>query len=803
MYDFKNVEKKWREYWEENKTFKTDAWDFSRPKYYALDMFPYPSGVGLHAGHPEGYTATDIVSRMKRMQGFNVLHPMGFDSFGLPAEQYAVNTGNHPAVFTNQNIETFKKQLKYLGLSYDWDREISTSDPSFYKWTQWIFIKLFEDGLAKQIDMPVNWCEELGTVLANDEVIDGKSERGGYPVVRKNMKQWVIDIPAYAEKLLEGLNEVDWPESTKEMQRNWIGKSEGVEVDFNITGGGKFSIYTTCIETIYGITFMVLAPENTLVDELKPRINNWNEVEEYREKTKKKSDFDRTEMNKEKSGVVLDGVKAINPVNGKEVPIFLGDFVLASYGTGAVMAVPTHDQRDFEYALEHNIPMIQVIDGQSTENHAFEKTDYLGKECKLINSDEFNGLTVEEAKEAITEKLVNMGVARKKVNYRLREWIFARQRYWGEPIPIIHMEDGDTIALSEEDLPLILPELEDYKGKNGKAPLENAIEWKNVCVNGKKGVRETSTMPGSAGSSWYFLRYIDPHNDKCLADSKLLNHWMPVDLYVGGPEHAVGHLLYSRMWNNYLYDKGIVDVKEPFKKLVHQGMILGSNGIKMGKRFPEFVVNPNDVVDKYGADTLRLYEMFMGPLEADKPWSESGVEGAKRFIDRIWRIYVDEPKAIGESKNLEKIYNQTVKKVTEDYGTLNFNTAISQMMIFINAVMKEEIFPVEYKEGFIKLLNPICPFVTEEIWNFMGHENTISYEPWPTYDESKIVEETFTMIVQVNGKVRGKIEVSSDTKEDEMKELAKEIDNVKTFIDGHEILKEIVVPKKLVNIVIK
>ena len=506
MYDFKNVEKKWREYWEENKTFKTDAWDFSRPKYYALDMFPYPSGVGLHAGHPEGYTATDIVSRMKRMQGFNVLHPMGFDSFGLPAEQYAVNTGNHPAVFTNQNIETFKKQLKYLGLSYDWDREISTSDPSFYKWTQWIFIKLFEDGLAKQIDMPVNWCEELGTVLANDEVIDGKSERGGYPVVRKNMKQWVIDIPAYAEKLLEGLNEVDWPESTKEMQRNWIGKSEGVEVDFNITGGGKFSIYTTCIETIYGITFMVLAPENTLVDELKPRINNWNEVEEYREKTKKKSDFDRTEMNKEKSGVVLDGVKAINPVNGKEVPIFLGDFVLASYGTGAVMAVPTHDQRDFEYALEHNIPMIQVIDGQSTENHAFEKTDYLGKECKLINSDEFNGLTVEEAKEAITEKLVNMGVARKKVNYRLREWIFARQRYWGEPIPIIHMEDGDTIALSEEDLPLILPKLEDYKGKNGKAPLENAIEWKNVCVNGKKGVRETSTMPGSAGSSWYFLR---------------------------------------------------------------------------------------------------------------------------------------------------------------------------------------------------------------------------------------------------------------------------------------------------------
>ena len=537
---------------------------------------------------------------MKRMQGYNVLHPMGFDSFGLPAEQFAVDTGNHPAIFTNKNIKTFTAQLKMLGFSFDWDRAFSTTDPDYYKWTQWIFKRLYEDGFAKMIDMPVNWCEELGTVLANDEVIDGKSERGGYPVVRKNMKQWVIDIPAFAEKLLDGLENIDWPESTKEIQRNWIGKSTGVEVDFEIVDGGKFSIYTTCIETIYGITFMVLAPENTLVDELKPRIKNWDEVVKYREETAQKSDLDRTELNKGKTGVMLDGVMAINTVNGKEVPIFLGDFVLASYGTGAVMAVPSHDQRDFEYAIHHKLEFIQVIDGRETETCAFEKQDYLNKGFKLINSEEFTGLTVEEAKVAITDKLVNMGVARRKTNYRLREWIFARQRYWGEPIPVIHMEDGRDIILSDEELPLVLPELEDYKGKNGQAPLENAEKWKNVVIDGVKGVRETSTMPGSAGSSWYFLRYIDPKNNVALCDPELLKHWMPVDLYVGGPEHAVGHLLYSRMWNNYLYDKGIVPVKEPFKKLVHQGMILGSNGIKMGKRYPEYVVNPNDVVDEYG-----------------------------------------------------------------------------------------------------------------------------------------------------------------------------------------------------------
>ena len=804
MNNYSEIEKKWQKYWEENKTFKTDAWDFSKPKFYALDMFPYPSGVGLHAGHPEGYTATDVVCRMKRMQGFNVLHPMGYDSFGLPAEQYAIQTGNHPAIFTNENIKTFGAQLRSLGFSYDWDREISTSDPKYYKWTQWIFKQLFNDGYAKYIDMPVNWCEELGTVLSNDEVIDGKSERGGYPVIRKNMKQWVIDIPKYAEKLLAGLDELDWPESTKEIQRNWIGKSTGVEVKFDIKGGGSFKIYTTCIETIYGITFMVLAPENPLVDELKDRIENWDEVVKYREETAKKSDIDRTELNKEKNGVVLKGIYAINPVNGKEVEVFLGDFVLASYGTGAVMAVPSHDQRDFEYAQKYNIPMIQVIEGRDVSECAFEKQDYLGKGCKLINSEEFTGLTVEEAKKAITKKLVDMGVGEEKTNYRLREWIFARQRYWGEPVPVIHLEDGRSIAIPDEDLPLVLPTLEDYKGHGGKAPLENDPSWVNVEVDGVKGRRETSTMPGSAGSSWYFLRYIDPQNDKEFADKKLLDHWMPVDLYVGGPEHAVGHLLYSRMWNEYLYDKGLVPVSEPFKKLVHQGMILGSNGLKMGKRFPEYCINPSDIVRDFGADTLRLYEMFMGPLDADKPWNDDAVVGAKKFIDRVFRLYTEDNKITDEeNKNLEKIYHQTVKKVTNDYEYLCINTAISQMMIFINAVNKEEKFPREYAEGFVKLLNPLCPHITEEIWERLGHNNTIAYEPWPKYDEEKTIEDNITIGVQVNGKLRGTIDIKKDASKEEVEELAKANENVKKFTDGLEIVKVIVVPNKIVNIVVK
>ena len=804
-YDFLEIEKRWQDYWDKNKTFKTDCYDFSKPKYYALDMFPYPSGVGLHAGHPEGYTATDVVCRMRRMQGYNVLHPMGYDSFGLPAEQYAIQTGNHPAIFTEENIKTFEKQLKMLGFSYDWDRKVSTSDPSYYKWTQWIFKKLFEDGYAKYIDMPVNWCEELGTVLSNDEVIDGKSERGGFPVVRKNMKQWVIDIPQYAEKLLEGLNDIDWPESTKEIQRNWIGKSTGVEVKFKIKDGGEFSIYTTCIETIYGITFMTLAPEHPLVDELRSRIQNWDEVVKYREESAKKSDIDRTELNKDKNGVKLEGIYAINPVNNKEVPVFLGDFVLASYGTGAVMAVPSHDQRDFEFAQKYNMPMIQVIDGKNVSESAFEKQDYLGKGCKLINSEEFTGLTVEEAKEAITNKLVDMGVGSKKTNYRLREWIFARQRYWGEPVPVVHLENGESVALSDDELPLILPELKDYQGKNGKAPLENAPEWVNVTVNGITGKRETSTMPGSAGSSWYFLRYIDPHNDKEFADRKLLDYWMPVDLYVGGPEHAVGHLLYSRMWNRYLYDKNLLSTAEPFQKLVHQGMILGSNGIKMGKRFPEFVVNPSDIVKEYGADTLRLYEMFMGPLEADKPWSNEGVIGAKKFLDRVYRLYMEEDKIKSEeNKNLEKIYHKTIKKVTQDYESLNFNTAISQMMIFMNAVNKENVLPLEYAEGFIKLLNPLCPHITEEIWNTkLGHKNTITYEAWPQYDEAKTIDSEIEIPVQFNGKLKATIMVPLDSDEAFIKEIVHNNDTVCGLLEGKTIVKEIYVKNKIYNIVVR
>ena len=664
-YNHLEVEKKWQEYWDKNKTFKTDVWDFSKPKFYALDMFPYPSGVGLHVGHPEGYTATDVISRMKRMQGYNVLHPMGYDSFGLPAEQFAIDTGNHPDGFTQKNIKYFTNQLKNIGLSYDWDREIQTSDPSFYKWTQWIFKCLYEDGLARCVDMPVNWCEELGTVLANDEIVDGKSERGGYPVVKKNMRQWVIDTPAYAEKLLAGLDNVDWPESTKLMQKNWIGKSTGVEVDFELVSGGKFSIFTTCIETIYGITFMVLAPENKLVQELKPLIKNWAEVEDYIKETAAKSDLERTDLNKGKTGCELKGVEAINPVNGKRVRVFIGDFVLASYGSGAVMAVPAHDQRDFEYAIAHNIDMIQVIDGRSVKECAFEKQDYLGKGCKLINSEEFTGLTVEEAKEAITVKLEKAGVARRKVNYRLREWLFARQRYWGEPVPVVHFEDGTTKALPDSELPLLLPVLSDYRpAKDGQSPLAKDEKWVNVVVDGKPAKRETSTMPGSAGSSWYFLRYIDPHNDKMLADPKLLAHWMPVDLYVGGPEHAVGHLLYSRMWSNYLFDKGILATSEPFKKLIHPGMILGANGIKMGKRYPEYVVDPNDIVKKYGGDTLRLYEMFMGPLEASKPWDDNGIRRGKHTITLLVFVRFDTvelrlPVADKRCINIEHLRNLT------------------------------------------------------------------------------------------------------------------------------------------------
>ncbi len=796
MYNFKKIEEKWRKYWEEKDTFHTDVWDFSKPKFYALDMFPYPSGQGLHAGHAEGYTATDIISRMKRMQGYNVLHPMGYDSFGLPAEQYAVTTGNHPNGFTEKNIDTFTKQLKSIGFDYDWSKMLKTSDPNFYKWTQWIFKQLYLDGYAKYIDMPVNWCEELGTVLSNDEVIDGKSERGGFPVVRRNMKQWVIDQAVFAEKLLEGLDEVNWPESTKEMQRNWIGKSVGAHVVFKIKDNDKeFTVFTTRPDTLFGATYCVMAPEHELVDIIVTDEKR-EQVDAYKKVCASKSDLERTELNHEKTGVFI-GAYAINPVNDEEIPIYISDYVLASYGTGAIMAVPAHDSRDYEFACKFHIPIVEVLEGGDISKEAYTEDGV------HINSEFLDGMNKEEAIATMISWLENHNCGKKHVNYKMREWIFARQRYWGEPMPVVYLEDGNIHILDDEELPLILPELEDYKGHNGKAPLENAKSWKEYSKNGKKGYRETSTMPGSAGSSWYYLRYIDPNNDDVFANQELLKHWMPVDLYIGGPEHAVGHLMYSRIWNHYLYDKGLSPVKEPFKKLVHQGMILGANGIKMGKRYPDYAIDPLDIVRDYGADTLRLYEMFMGPLEASKPWSQQGVEGAQKFLDRIYRLYESGKIQNQENKNLEKIYHQTVKKVTDDFESLNFNTAISQMMIFINAVYKEEIFPKEYAEGFVKLLNPVAPHITEELWEMLGYNETIAYENWPTYDDAILIEEEKEIAVQVNGRLRATIRVRLDDSEEVMKDAAMKEANVQRHIEGKEIVKVIVIKGKIVNIVVR
>ena len=798
-YNFQEIEKKWQEYWEKNQTFKTDVWNFSKPKFYALDMFPYPSGQGLHVGHPEGYTATDIISRMKRMQGYNVLHPMGWDSFGLPAEQYAIKTGNHPDKFTKQNIATFKRQLKMLGLSFDWDKEISTCDPSYYKWTQWIFKQLYLDGLAKLVDMPVNWCEELGTVLANDEIIDGKSERGGFPVVRKNMKQWVLDIPAYAETLLKNLDDLDWPESTKEIQRNWIGKSVGALVNFKVSGFEdlSFTVFTTRCDTLFGATYCVLAPESDLVQKI-TTTEQKKLVDEYINTCSSKSDLERTELNKEKTGV-FTGAYAINPVNGKEIPIWISDYVLASYGTGAIMAVPAHDQRDYDFAKKFGLDIIPVIDGGDISKEAYT-LDGLH-----INSEFLNGLNKEDSIEKMLKWLEENKIGSKKTNYKLREWIFARQRYWGEPIPIVHMDNGDMVVLNDEDLPLILPELEDYSpSKSGNSPLEKATDWVNVTINGKHGKRETSTMPGSAASSWYFLRYIDSKNESAFADKKLLDYWLPVDLYMGGAEHAVGHLLYSRFWNNYLYNKGLVPVKEPFAKLRHQGMILGTNGEKMSKSKGN-VVNPDDMIKQFGADSLRLYEMFMGPIDAVKPWDPKGIEGSKKFLDRVWRLYTQTDK-IKDLPNpeLEKVYNFTVKKVTNDYETMNFNTAISQLMIFINSVYKTDIFPKEYAEGFVKLLNPVAPHITEELWNtVLGGMSSISYAEWPKYDEMKIVDEEIKLPIQVNGKVKTTITIPLDSDEETVKNIAHNNSTIMRVLEGKNIVKEIYVKNKIYNIVAK
>ena len=798
--DFNKVEKKWAEYWEINNTFHTDLYDFSKPKYYVLDMFPYPSGAGLHVGHPEGYTATDVISRMKRMQGYNVLHPIGFDSFGLPAEQYAIKTGNHPGGFTEKNIENFTKQLKMLGLSYDWSQTVSTCDPSYYKWTQWIFKQLCKEGLARYVETPVNWCEELGTVLANDEIIDGKSERGGYPVVRKNMKQWVIDINKYAERLLEGLDELDWPEASKVAQRNWIGKSVGAKVDFKIDGSDlKFTVFTTRCDTLFGATYCVLAPEHALVDKI-TTTDRKAEIEAYKNACASKSELERTELNKEKTGA-FTGAYAINPVNGNKIPVYISDYVLTSYGTGAIMAVPAHDERDYEFAKKFNLPIIEVLEGGDIEKAAYTEDGL------HVNSGFLNGLNKQDAIAKMLDWLEENGCGKKAVSYKLREWIFARQRYWGEPLPVIHLENGEDVLLSDEELPLVLPEMDDYKAHGGNAPLENAKDWVNVKVNGVSGKRETTTMPGSAGSSWYFMRYCDPHNDKTFADYELLKHWMPVDFYCGGKEHLVGHLLYSRFWTNFLFDKGYVPYKEPFKKLFHQGMILGEDGNKMSKSLGN-VVNPDDVVKNFGADVLRMYEMFMGPVADTKPWNTANIEGVKKFIDRIYRLYM-ESDVISSTPNinLEKIYNQTVKKVGEDYMAMKINTAISQMMIFVNAVYKEisdgNSFPLEYAEGLIKLLNPVIPFLTEEIWaTKLGHNNTIAYEKWPEFDESKCGEDSFEYAIQINSKIKAKMTLPVDMGQKEIEDLVKANADIAPLLEGKQIKKFILVPKRLINIII-
>ncbi|TKI49677.1 leucine--tRNA ligase [Lysinibacillus tabacifolii] len=802
-FNHQQIEKKWQKYWDVNKTFKTEN-EMDKPKFYALDMFPYPSGSGLHVGHPEGYTATDILSRFKRMQGFNVLHPMGWDAFGLPAEQYALDTGNDPAEFTAKNIATFKRQIQELGFSYDWDREINTTDPEYYKWTQWIFIQLYKKGLAYVDEVAVNWCPALGTVLANEEVIDGKSERGGHPVERRPMKQWILKITAYADRLIDDLEEVDWPESIKDMQRNWIGRSEGAEVTFSIEGSDKnFTVFTTRPDTLFGATYTVLAPEHKLVAEI-TTAEQQAAVNAYLEKVKMKSDLERTDLAKEKTGV-FTGAYAVNPINGKKVPIWIADYVLATYGTGAIMAVPAHDERDYEFAKEFGLDIVAVLEGGDIDKEAFTG------DGQHINSDFLDGLNKADGIAKAIEWLEEKGVGEKKVSYRLRDWLFSRQRYWGEPIPMIHWEDGTTTPVPEAELPLMLPKTDNiHPSGTGESPLANITDWVNVVdpETGKKGRRETNTMPQWAGSSWYFLRYIDPNNKEAIADPELLKRWLPVDIYIGGAEHAVLHLLYVRFWHKVLYDLGVVHTKEPFQKLFNQGMILGEGNEKMSKSKGN-VVNPDEIIESHGADTLRLYEMFMGPLEASVAWSTNGLDGARRFLDRIWRLFVNEEGTLSakvqtsDDKFLEKSYHQTVKKVTEDYEGIRFNTAISQMMVFINDCYKAEVLPTAYAEGFVKILAPIAPHIAEELWQLLGHENTLSYEEWPAYDESKLVDDEVEVAVQVAGKVRAKIIVAKDASKEEIEKVALADEKVQEYMAGKDLVKIIVIPGKLVNIVVK
>ena len=808
VYNHRVIEKKWQKYWDENKTFKTLD-DHTKEKFYALDMFPYPSGAGLHVGHPEGYTATDILSRYKRANGYNVLHPMGWDAFGLPAEQYALDTGNDPRDFTKTNIDTFRRQIKELGFSYDWDREVNTTDPKYYKWTQWIFKKLYEKGLAYVDEVPVNWCPALGTVLSNEEVIDGKSERGGHPVERRPMRQWVLKITDYAEKLLADLDILDWPESLKAMQRNWIGKSVGAEIDFKIEGTDKvFTVFTTRADTVFGVSYCVLAPEHKLVEEIVTE-GQRAVVEEYLDIVKRKSDLERTDLNKDKTGV-FTGAYAINPVNGEKVELWIADYVLASYGTGAVMAVPAHDERDYEFATKFNLPIKAVI-----EDNGEVVVPFYG-DGKHINSDFINGLNNEEAIAKVIEFLEENKVGRSKVTYKLRDWLFSRQRYWGEPIPIIHWEDGTMTTVPDSELPLLLPETDNIKPSGtGESPLANIEEWLNVVdpETGKKGKRETNTMPQWAGSCWYYLRYIDPHNDEMFADPEKLKYWLPVDVYIGGAEHAVLHLLYARFWHKVLYDLGLVPSREPFQKLFNQGMILaeGKDGRpeKMSKSKGN-VVNPDDIIVSHGADTLRVYEMFMGPLDASIAWSENGLDGSRRFLDRVYRLFVDEETGKVNDKvqdkdnaELEVSYNYTVKKVSEDIEILGFNTAISQLMVFVNDCYKAEYIPRKYALGFIQLLAPFAPHLAEEMWEIYGNTESISYVPWPTFDESKLVSDTVEIVVQLMGKVKAKLDVKKDLTPAELEQIVLANEEVKELIEGKQVMKVIVVPGRLVNIVAK